>query len=61
VTIDFVHSDGDLDLALYQNGTNISTSQSTEDSETVQGTPGEYIIRVYGYNGAQGEYTLKYE
>jgi hypothetical protein len=60
-TIDFEHDDGDLDMHLYDNSGEdmLRSSTSTADSESVtaQG-PGTFIVRVYGYQGAQASYSL---
>ncbi|MDY0001858.1 MAG: hypothetical protein RBU30_11230 [Polyangia bacterium] len=57
-TIRFTHASGDLDLALYQGTEQVSQSQGTGDTEVVTAGAGTYILRVYGYAGAQGEYSL---
>lgn len=59
ISISFKHSAGDLDLALYApNGKVIKVSDSTSDVEKVNQSlsAGEYIVKVYGYRGAQGAY-----
>jgi hypothetical protein len=61
-TIRFEHSMGDLDLSVTDASGNVQTSQGTENTETVaiavtSGTP--VIIRVYGYSGATGDYSLE--
>lgn len=58
VRISFEHSVGDLDMSLLQNGTIVQTSQSTSNTETISASPGTYVLRVYGYAGATGAYTL---
>ena len=59
VTIEFDHSRGDLDMAVYQGSEQVCQSQSVTNTETCAiGSAGTYVIRVYGYNGAMGEYTL---
>lgn len=58
VRIEFTHSAGDLDMALYQGSTEIEKSQSTNDVEELSGSAGTYVLRVYGYNGATGDYKL---
>lgn len=58
VSIQFQHSVGDLDMALYQGTSQVAISQGTSDTETISAEAGTYILRVYGYNGAQGEYSL---
>ena len=58
VRIQFVHANGDLDLAAYDaNGTRVAVSESTADSEQVT-VPAGGSVRVYGYNGARNAYTL---
>ncbi len=57
--IEFSHDEGDLDLELYENGTRIDRSWSIQDYEEVTASgSGEYILRVYGYNGASAAYRL---
>ncbi len=61
VRIAFNHSDGDLDLAVFQNDghTTVGSSTSVQSSESVTVTgPGTFVVRVYGYQGAQGAYSL---
>jgi major membrane immunogen (membrane-anchored lipoprotein) len=62
VDINFDHSDGDLDLAVYgPDGDEIADSVSTTDGESVEFTPntdGSYRVEVYGYEGASAPYTL---
>lgn len=61
VRVDFEHDDGDLDLAIFENDgeTTVATSTSVSDSESATVTgPGTFIVRVYGYQGAQGAYSL---
>jgi len=58
VTIRFSHAAGDLDLeALSLTGERLGSSAGTEDSETVTADQ-DYIVRVYGYSGAVGDYTI---
>ncbi len=58
VTISFTHADGDLDLeALSLEGNRIGSSTSTSDSETVSSDT-SFVVRVYGYSGATGAYTI---
>lgn len=57
-TIQFQHSAGDLDMALYQGTEQVQISQGTTNSETVTAGAGTYVLRVYGYNGAKGSYSL---
>ncbi|MBN1947487.1 MAG: PPC domain-containing protein [Bradymonadales bacterium] len=62
VTLNFTHSSGDLDLQLQDhNGGNLATSQSTNNVEFVNPVlpAGQYFIRVYGYSGATGPFTLQ--
>ncbi len=59
ITIGFDHDAGDLDLSLWQDGVEVDRSVSTSNSETVSATgAGSYVLRVYGYQGAQGTYSL---
>ncbi len=59
--ITFSHAAGDLDLQLLQNGAVVQTSQGTTDTETVSAGAGTFTLRVYGYAGAQGDYSLTLE
>ena len=59
VSIGFDHAEGDLDLALYRDGDSVDTSASVSDAEQVSASGGgSYVVRVYGYQGAQGSYSL---
>jgi hypothetical protein len=57
VSISFVHSQGDLDLRLYNSsGTQIGQSEGTSNQEVVSLNglaAGTYFVQVFGYNGAQ--------
>lgn len=61
VRIDFEHDEGDLDMHIYDSTGEdlLRTSTSVGDQEilSVQG-PGTYLVRVYGYQGAQASYSL---
>ncbi|MCP4498726.1 MAG: trypsin-like serine protease [Deltaproteobacteria bacterium] len=59
--LDFSHSVGDLDLDLYTaGGTRLERSESITDQELITGSypAGDYLLRVIGYGGATGEYSL---
>jgi hypothetical protein len=59
VSIAFSHAEGDIDLALYKNGSVVSTSTSVSNSERVTASgSGTYQVRIYGYQSAQARYTL---
>jgi len=59
VTIEFTHSDGDLDMSVYNAaGERLSISQGTSNSETVSVPSAGGYVKVYGYDGATGDYTL---
>ncbi|MEB3884535.1 clostripain-related cysteine peptidase, partial [Lyngbya sp. CCY1209] len=62
VTINFIDDFGDLDLELYDaNNSPLNGSYSVTDNETVslEGlAPGVYYAHVYGYAGAENDYTL---
>lgn len=61
VTITFSHSDGDLDMASYDTeGNRVDSSESVSDQEQLT-TVGPTVIRVYGYGGATGSYTITVE
>ncbi len=58
VTIQFDHASGDLDMATYDAGGNrLDVSQGTSDQETLSVSAGTFL-KVYGYNGATGEYSI---
>ncbi|EDZ91562.1 peptidase domain protein [Limnospira maxima CS-328] len=62
VYISFYHSDGDLDLALYnEQGELVDSSTGTSDWESIslEGLPsGTYYAQVYGYGGATNNYEM---
>jgi len=61
VTLSFRHADGDLDLLLQdENGQQVAASQSTADVERIEQrlTAGTWYVKVYGWSGATGAYTL---
>jgi hypothetical protein len=63
VSIAFTHTNGDLDLQLYNSaGTRLATSEGTTGSERISLSnrpAGTYFVRVYGYNGAKNpQYSL---
>jgi hypothetical protein len=59
VGITFQHAQGDLDLELYKDGALVTSSTSTSDAEQVTATgAGSYVVRVLGYSGAAGAYTM---
>jgi hypothetical protein len=57
VSISFTHSQGDLDLKLFNSaGTQIGISNGTGNSESISLNglaAGTYFVQVYGYNGAK--------
>jgi len=54
VTASFDHGAGDLDVALTKSGSEVDSSTSVSNSETVSASgAGSYVVRVYGYQGAQ--------
>jgi len=58
VRIEFAHASGDLDLEAYDaNGTRLTVSQGTADSEQVT-VPAGGSVRVFGYSGATNAYRL---
>ncbi len=60
VTISFDHSVGDLDMASYDASDNrLDVSQGTSNTETLTVSAGTFI-KVYGYNGATGEYSISF-
>lgn len=65
VRINFTHSSGDLDMALYSasDTTNaLRSSTSTSDQEQISLnnlSAGTYFLRVYGYNGATNSYSFR--
>ena len=57
----FDHSQGDLDMALYDTqGQRLSTSATITNNEgmQIQLSPGEYAVRVYGFLSSQNDYVL---
>jgi hypothetical protein len=59
VSIAFSHSEGDLDMELFDGSSSIDSSTSIADSETVTApSGGTYTVRVYGYNGAEAAYSM---
>ena len=66
-SISFVHSQGDLDMVLYDAQVPVTsynyldTSTLTADEEVVSASvpPGDYLVKVYGYQGTtNSNYTL---
>lgn len=66
ITVNFVHSLGDIDLKLFDdNGTELDKSDSVSNQEAVslngEGN-GWYYVQVYGYSGATNpDYTITFE
>ncbi|MBM79509.1 MAG: hypothetical protein CMJ78_02810 [Planctomycetaceae bacterium] len=64
VTIQFSHAAGDLDAFLFDaNGDLLRRAESITDNETLSlagRAAGDYFIRVFGFDGATGEYTFVY-
>ncbi len=60
VTMTYDHSAGDLDVALLDAGSDqIDVSQGTSGTETISvSSSAPTFLRVYGYSGATGSYTL---
>jgi hypothetical protein len=65
VSIAFVHANGDLDMEVVDaDGSRLGASTSTSDAEQVSWTATDattVYVRVYGYSGAQGSYSLTAE
>lgn len=62
VLLNFMHSQGDLDLALMaEDGKVLARSQSVSDNELIEKTltAGNYYFVVYGYRGAQADYSIQ--
>lgn len=62
ISLAFSHAAGDLDLYLLDgSGQQLGSSTSVSDSEQVVTTlgAGTYYVRVIGYSGATGDYTLE--
>jgi len=58
-SIAFSHEDGDLDLRLVRSGEQVDASSSVSDAESVSHAEGgSYVVRVFGYNGAEADYAL---
>lgn len=61
VTIDFTNASGDLDLHVDGPSGQVGRSEGTGDREKVEVASlpaGTYLVRVFGYQGARGAYTL---
>jgi len=59
VRIEFSHTEGDLDMELYNSGGSvIATGHSTTDNEEVESPGSVRYLKVYGYNGATADYRL---
>ncbi len=62
VNLEFSHSDGDLDVTLYDSSVSqVANAQSSDDNETLSveaGNSGTYYLKVFGYNGAVAPYAL---
>ncbi len=59
VSIAFLHSDGDLDLAIFQGSQQLDSSESTGDSESVTVSGGgDFTVHVFGYNSAAASYSV---
>jgi hypothetical protein len=58
VRISFSHAEGDLDMKLYQGGSEIDSSTTTNDSESIQLSSGDYVVRVAGYMSAEASYDI---
>ena len=62
VSLAFSHATGDLDLFLLDgSGQQLGSSTSVTDTESIVTTlgAGTYYVRVIGYSGATGDYTLE--
>ena len=58
VRITFSHSQGDLDMSSHDgSGGQLNLSQSVSNAEQVTVSGGQ-LVKVFGYNGARGGYTL---
>jgi V8-like Glu-specific endopeptidase len=61
VLVEFNHSDGDLDVRGYgPGGRRTGQSAGTSDQERITGN-GPGFVEVFGYNGAQNAYTVRFE
>jgi hypothetical protein len=59
IRIEFSHSEGDLDMALYtSNGDTLETATSTSDNEEFESPGSVRYLKVYGYSGATAGYKL---
>jgi hypothetical protein len=61
VKIEFAHSVGDIDMAMYKGNEQVDTSTGSGNDETVDTSydgASELRVKVYGYNGAQAPYTI---
>ncbi len=64
VSISFDHSQGDLEMTLYEsNGSTVldsSTSSSNSESVSVSSSTGFFFVKVYGFNGASNFYNINF-
>jgi hypothetical protein len=60
LNLDFVHANGDLDMRLFQPDGSSVVSQGVTNNEHLQiaAQAGDYHLRIYGFNGAVGDYTF---
>jgi hypothetical protein len=61
ISVRFVDNDGDLDVRLKDSaGATVKTSAGVADEEflLVDLAPGDYVVEVYGFSGAQNAYTV---
>ncbi|MEE2827988.1 MAG: PPC domain-containing protein, partial [Myxococcota bacterium] len=59
ISIEFSHTQGDLDMELYRsNGDLIDSSNSTTDNEMIDSPSGVRYVKVFGYSGATAGYSL---
>jgi hypothetical protein len=58
----FTHAQGDLEMALYREGSDVavSTQRSSNDNELIEEMlePGTYQIKIWGHRGAKASYRL---
>lgn len=64
IKIEFSHSQGDLDMKLFDNSfkqLKSSTSVNNQEEFAEQLSAGTYYVQVYGYRGAQNDYSLSFQ
>lgn len=65
VTVGFTHSQGDLDIELYDSSdTEVADSQTVDDWESLTynvTAGGSFALKIYGYDGAENSYSIVFD